>query len=118
LAPMVVVGGLAAHIDHAVDGRAAAEHLAARIAERAPSEARLVLGLEAPIDARIAVRVEIAHRNMDPQIVVLAARFEQQHAVGRIGRQAVGEHAARRACTHDDIVEMPKFVFCRHVFVS
>jgi len=33
LAPMVVIGRLPAHIDHRIDGRGAADHLAARIVE-------------------------------------------------------------------------------------
>ena len=40
LAPMVVVGGLAAHIDHGVDRGRAADHLAARIIEAAAIEPR------------------------------------------------------------------------------
>ena len=40
LAPVIVVRRLAAHVDHAVDGRAAAQHLAARIAQRAPVQSR------------------------------------------------------------------------------
>ena len=44
LAPVVVVGRLAAHVDHAVDRRAATEHLAARIAERPAVETGLGLG--------------------------------------------------------------------------
>ena len=41
LAPVIVVGGLSAHRDHGVDGRRAADHLAARIGQRAAVEARL-----------------------------------------------------------------------------
>ncbi len=43
LAPMVVVGGLSPHRDHGVDGRGAADHLAARIGQRAAVEAGLRL---------------------------------------------------------------------------
>ncbi len=38
--PVVVVGPLTAHVDHRVDRRAAAEHLAARVADRAAVQAR------------------------------------------------------------------------------
>jgi hypothetical protein len=37
--PAVVIAGLAAHVDHAVDRRTAAQHLAARIDQRAPGQA-------------------------------------------------------------------------------
>ncbi len=48
---MIVVGGLAAHIDHGVDGRGAADRLAARIVQRAPVQAGLGFGPEAPVGA-------------------------------------------------------------------
>ena len=80
LAPLVVVARLAAHVDHAVDRGAAAQHLAARIVERAAVEAGLGLGLEAPVGARVADHVEVADRDVDPEVVVLAAGLEQQHA--------------------------------------
>ena len=89
LAPMVVIGGLAAHVDHGVDGRGAADHLAARIVEAAAVEALLRLGLEHPIRARIADGEEIADGDVEPDPIILAAGFEQQHARCRIGGEAV-----------------------------
>ena len=83
LAPAVVVGGLAAHVDHAVDRGAAAQHLAARIDQRAAVEARLRRRLHHPVGARIADAVEIADRDMHPVIVVRAAGLEQQDARAR-----------------------------------
>ncbi len=56
LAPLVVVAGLAAHIDHAVDRGAAAKHLAARIADGATVQARLGFRLEAPVGARLLMQ--------------------------------------------------------------
>src|SRR5690606_4518497 len=40
-APAVVVARLAAHVDHAVDAGTAAQHLAARVAQRAAVQARV-----------------------------------------------------------------------------
>ncbi len=94
LAPVVVVAGLPAHIDHGVDRRRAADHLAARIIQAAAVEARLGFGLEHPVRARIADGEQIADRDVIPDPVVAAAGFEQQHAIARIGRQAVRQHAA------------------------
>ncbi len=105
LAPMVVVTGLAAHIDHGVDGRGAADHLAARVIEAATVETRLGFRLEHPVRARIADGEQIADRNVEPDPVVAAAGFQQQHALGWIGGQPVGQHAAGRACAYDDVVE-------------
>ncbi len=102
---MIVVARLAAHVDHAVDRRAAAEHAAARVIEGAAIQPGLGLGLEAPIGARIVLRIEIADRHMDPDVIVAAAGLEQQHADVGIGRQPVGEHAPGAAGADDDIVE-------------
>ncbi|MHC2685693.1 hypothetical protein ACVJDU_007257 [Bradyrhizobium diazoefficiens] len=83
---MVVIGGLSAHRDHGVDRRAAADHLAAGIGQRAAVQARLGLGLEHPVRARIADREEVADRNVEPDPVVVAAGFENEDAIFRIGR--------------------------------
>jgi hypothetical protein len=104
LAPVVVVGGLAAHRDHGIDGRGAAQHLAAWIGEIAPGKARLGLGAVHPVRARIADGEEVADRDAEPDPVVVAARFEQEDAGARIGAQPVGEHAPGRAAADDDIV--------------
>jgi hypothetical protein len=85
LAPMVVVGRLAAHRDHAVDRRAAADDLAARIVEGAAVQPGLRLGLEQPVGTRIAHGVEVAHGNVEPDPAIVAARLEHQHARRRIG---------------------------------
>ena len=97
LAPVVVVGRLAAHVDHAVDRRAAAQHLAARIVQRTSVQAGLGLGLEAPVGARVAHGVEIADRDVDPEVVVAAAGLQQQDAV-RWGRRTGGWPARSRPC--------------------
>ena len=113
LAPAVIVGGLATHIDHAVDGGAAAHHPASRIGELASVEAHFGLGGITPVRARIAHAVEIADRDMDPVITIGAAGFDKQHGVLRVGAQAIGENAARRAGADDDVAvsaEMSAFV--------
>ena len=104
LPPQVVVARLPAHVDHAVDGGAAAEHAAARVVEAAAVEARLLGRLEAPVGARVAHQVEVADGDVDPVVVVLAAGLEQRHAGARIGRQPVGEQAAGRARADNDVV--------------
>jgi hypothetical protein len=42
---------------------------------------------------------------MNPVVIVLAARFEQQHADVGIFGQAVREHAAGRARADDHVIE-------------
>ena len=103
---MVVVGRLTAHIDHGIDRGRAADHLAARIVQRAAVEAFLRLGAEHPVGARIADREQIADRDVEPDPVVAPAGFEQQHAFARIGGEAVRQQAAGRAGADDDVVEL------------
>ena len=104
LAPVIVVGGLTAHIDHGVDGGGAADHLAAGIVEAAAVEPFLRLGLEHPVRARIADGEEIADRDVEPDPVVHAAGFEQQHAHSGVGGKSIRQHAAGRARADDDVV--------------
>jgi hypothetical protein len=69
---------LAAHVDHGVDRRGAADHLAARIGQDAVVEPRLGGRLELPVGARIADREEVADGDVEPDPVVLAAGLQQQ----------------------------------------
>mmetsp|Transcript_6308 Transcript_6308/g.25549 ORF Transcript_6308/g.25549 Transcript_6308/m.25549 type:complete len:320 (+) Transcript_6308:1316-2275(+) len=103
--PVVVVAALATHIDHAVDAGAATQHLAARVAQVAAVEPGLGLGLEAPVGARVADAVEVADRDVDPVVVILAAGLDQQHALVAVGAEPVRQQAAGGAGTHDDVVE-------------
>ncbi len=103
--PVVVVFALAAHVDHAVDRRAAAEHAAARIRQRAAVQARLGLCLVEPVGAWIADAVQVSDRHVNPVVVVLAAGFEQQDGHVRVFGEPVREHATGRARADDDVVE-------------
>lgn len=102
--PTVVVPGLATHIDHAVDRRAATQHLASRIAQRTALQAFLGFGLEAPVGAWVADAEQVADGNVDPGVIVATASFEQQHTVGRIGGQAIGQQAACGAGADDHVI--------------
>ena len=101
----VPVGLAAAVVDHAVHRARPAERLAAHPRfdpVGGPERTRR----EEPRELRVPEELAEAPRDADHQVVVLAARFEQQHAVRRVLRQAVGEHAAGRARAHDDVVEL------------
>src|SRR5687768_1928687 len=78
LAPMVIVSGLAAHINHAIDRGAASKHLAARIDKTSAIQARLWCGFHHPVGSRIADAVEVSNWDMHPMIIVSASRFKQQ----------------------------------------
>src|SRR6185437_16894049 len=66
LAPAVVVRRLAAHVDHAVDGRGTAQNLAAGIIELPAAEPRLALRRQQPIGPGIADGAQIAGGDMQP----------------------------------------------------
>ena len=103
--PLVVIARLAAHVNHAVDAGAAAEHLAARVAQAATIEARSGLSVVEPIGARVTYAIQIADRNMHPVVIVFAAGFDQQHPLGRVRAQAVGKQTTGGARADDDEVE-------------
>ena len=81
LTPLIVVGVIAAHVDHAVDRTGAAENLAARLIHDAVVEVRLRLGIEHPVHPRIDEGLGVAKRNVDPRVGVLAAGLQQQNAM-------------------------------------
>ena len=74
---MIKIACLAPHIDHGIDGRAAAKDFAARIANRSAVEAGLRFGLVTPIGARVGDGVKIADGNINPEVVIFVARFKQ-----------------------------------------
>jgi hypothetical protein len=73
---------------------------------RASIQAGFGLGLVAPVRARIADGVEVTDRDVDPEVIVFAPRFEQQDRFLRIRGESVREQATGRACAHDDVVEL------------
>src|ERR1700730_14081099 len=84
LAPMVEILGLAADIDHAVDRRRPAQHLAPRPKDPAVGGTRIGLGLVAPVDAGIGEGLAEAQRYVNPAVLVLAACLEQEDPGRRV----------------------------------
>src|SRR6185503_16765544 len=105
LAPAVVVGGRAAHVDHAVERAGAAEHLAARLVGGAAIEAGDGLALEFPVVARVGVELVVADGDMNPGIGVAPAGLEQQHPVATRLREARRHRTAGGTRARDDEVE-------------
>lgn len=110
LAPLVVVAGMAADVDHPVDARRAAPAAAARPIKLAVVQMFLRLGVEEPVI--VVGRLEQladAGRHPHQQALVLLARLDETDRVARIGRKAIGEHAAGAARADDDIIEFGGF---------
>src|SRR6185369_1104267 len=70
LGPLVVIARLTAHVDHAVDGGAAAKGLSPGIPQGTAVEPSAGLGQIEPVGPRIADAIEIADRDVDPGIAV------------------------------------------------
>lgn len=106
--PFVVVFGVAPHIQHGIDGRGAAQCLAARLVALAAQQARLGHGFQRPVvDLDRLARHHRHHAcgQANQQIAALATGLNQAHAVRAGLGQARGQHAARRAAAHDDVVK-------------
>ena len=101
--PAVVVGAVAAQVDHGVHRARPAEHLAARQVEPPPAEARLGLAVEIPVDGGLQQHRE-GRGNGDLGTVVLTAGLEHRDLDARVLAQARREDAAGRSCAHDHVV--------------
>ena len=84
--PLVVISRLPAHVNHAVDAAAAAQCLAARVAQHAAVQPRVGLGAVEPVGARVANAVQVAYRDVNPVVVILAPGLDQQHTLAGVGR--------------------------------
>ena len=103
LAPLVVVGGEAAHPHHRVHRRRAAEHLASWPIDLAPVELLLRLGAIVPVHLA-AEELREARGDVDELVLVLGPGFEHHDLGGLIRTEPVGHHRSGRARSHDDVV--------------
>mmetsp|Transcript_16195 Transcript_16195/g.63148 ORF Transcript_16195/g.63148 Transcript_16195/m.63148 type:complete len:319 (+) Transcript_16195:898-1854(+) len=104
--PVVVVDCVAPDVEHPVDGRAAAQHLAARPIVDAVLRVGLRSGLELPVRVH-ALQARCGDGHVDVAVAgVVSSCLEQKNRHGGILREAAGDHSAGRACAHDDEVEV------------
>ncbi len=107
LRPAVVVQAVAPGIDHPVDGRGSAQHLAPRPGDAAARHVWLGLGGEAPVAVAAHEQPSGHHRHPEHRVPVSRAGLDQKHPVLWLGGQAVGQHATGRSGAHHDVVERP-----------
>ncbi len=105
--PGVVVGAVAAHVDHAVDRARAADHLPARHRQGAVEEVLLRRRVEAPVDARLELRHRV-HRPDHPrlrheELPVGLAGLQHDHPGARL-RQPAGDRGPGAAGTDHDVL--------------
>ena len=110
LTPVVEILRLPANVKEAVDRRGAAHHLAAWLDDLAAVELGFGLRIVKPVVPRVGEQLGVADRHVDPEIAVLAARFEQQHAMLAARGEAVREYTTRAARADDDVVERACFL--------
>jgi hypothetical protein len=105
LTPHVEILRLSPHVEQAVDGAGAAEHAAARPGDRAAIEMGLGAGAELPGHGRVGEVAVVAGGDVDPGVAVASAGLDKSNLDAGVLAQAVGQHAACRARTDNDIVE-------------
>jgi len=107
LAPMIVVPGVAADIEHGVDRGGAAQRLAARPVHAPVVAMFLRHRLVAPVVRRLVAEAGEARRHLEHEGVVGRPGLEDQDVEHKILGEAVGDGAAGRAGTDDDVVVGP-----------
>ena len=113
--PAVEVEGMATDEHHAVDGRGAAQRLAAGAVHPAPVHVGLRIRVVVPVVTVVVQRVVQGGGNARHERALGAARFEHQHAGPRRFTQARGDHAAGGAGADDDVVEASHHGVCFRV---
>ena len=103
--PLVVIGAMAADINHRVDRARAAEGAAARLIAPPPIQPGLRHRLECPIVDLRRQHERRRHRRIDDPIVAGIARFQQTHIHPRIFAQAARDDATCRPAADNDVIE-------------
>ena len=104
LRPVVVILGLAANIDHAVDRTGPAQDPAARIGDFPPVKPGIGVRLVAPGQRGVVEQLHVTSRDVDHRMPVAAPGLDQHDARVRVLGQAVGHDTAGRPRAHDDII--------------
>lgn len=101
--PIVVIEGIATHVQAAVDGAGAAHHAAARPGQAPAAGRGMGFGTEVPVQPGMVDQVAHPGRNPDQRIRAVRTGFEQHHLSAALG-QARRENAARRSRADDDVI--------------
>jgi len=107
IGPEVVILGLAADVEHGVDGRRAAERLAARLEPAAAVQPGLRHRLEGPV---VDLRPARDHRRdqrrgADEEVLAGAAGLDQADRDGRVLAEPRRQHRAGRAAAGNHVIE-------------
>src|ERR1051326_7141262 len=109
LRPIVVIGRIAADIEHAVNRAGAPEGFAARPLQLAAGRAGLAFTEEVPVDLGVVEDAQHAGRHMDPDVAVGRASFEQ-HTPRPILGEPARAHPAGRAGPDNNVIRVHDFL--------
>ena len=108
--PALVVLGVPTHVDHGVERRGATPDAAPRPVQHAAVQARLRLGVVAPVVRVVAQvghegrgHVDLPAEPLAPRVHVLGPGFQQQHMLVGVLREPARQHAAGGARTHHHV---------------
>ena len=111
--PLVVIRPVAADVDHAVDRRGPAQHLAARDRHLPPVQPLLRgRGIE-PVVPPVLGQQHDPQRHPDQRRAVAWSGLDQADADGRVLRQAIRQNGAGRARADDHVIEAHRRVHRR-----
>ena len=108
--PLIIIMGIAPHIDHAINRRSPTHHLTSRAIHYAIIEIGLGDRLKAPV-VLISIHWNTqsgGHTNK--HTVITTTIFNQQHLSLRILTQSRGNNYASRACPHHNVVVVFMFL--------
>src|SRR5262249_51414126 len=105
LAPMIEILRLTADVQETIDRARPTQHFPARLDDAPVVELGFRLGGIERVRRGLGEQLAVSERDVNPDVPVVTAGFEQQNALASRGGQAIGEHAAGRASAYDDIVE-------------
>ena len=105
LRPLIVILGMTAHGEHAVDRARTAHHPPARQRHFSAAEMGLRLGPVGPVELGMRHRLEEGERHLQEDVIVLPTSLEQQDIGPGVFAQPRSHDTACTARAHHDIVE-------------
>ncbi|VTR66341.1 conserved hypothetical protein [Desulfosarcina cetonica] len=104
LGPFLVIHGVAANVDHAVNAAGSAQHLAPGLVDPAVMHEGFGIGLVPPVIGTAGERVSQGRGHVDAKIeaMVRSAGFQHQYAVPGMGAQPVGQNGSGRTAADDN----------------
>ncbi len=112
--PIIVIFGIAAHVDHAVDRACTAKDAPPRNWNLPSIQVRLRHCPVAPVQARRRERGGNQGRHVNEGMPILESCLDEADAVRFVLRQPVGKDAARCPSSDDYIVEYALVISARH----